>query len=188
MKTSPVKSLLILLAAVLTLLACRLPGLPGRATETPIPADPTITATAPEPTLTEAPTAAVPLQTEETETEEVHEEEPAGETGDFPLEYKFDEDLIDPPVESWSNLPIMPGAVGGYDSPGSYAYFVDAELDEVNTFYETFLTESGYSLFVTVVDDAESLLKMYLLGDKMVSIAALHPEGETLTMIILVSD
>ncbi len=191
MKTPNPKFLLVLLLIVMSLLACRLPLLPGRVTETPTPEpEPTFlptTTTAPEPTPTKKANAVATSENGGNEKETG--EEPAGETSeDFPLDYEYDEDVLQPPMENWGGLPVMPGAVGGYDSPGSYAYFVDASLDEVDSFYEAALTEAGFSLFITVIDDEESLMDMYIQADKMVSIAALRPEGESLTMIILVSD
>jgi hypothetical protein len=198
-KTSPV---IFLLAAALMLLACRLPSLPflNPPTDTPepvptfLPTEPTTqippTATAePPPTSTEAAPSNGGLENGGlTDDDRPTEEAPTEETPpDNPQDYIFDPDTLEPPLETWNDLPIYPGAVGGYGSgdDDAYIYFVDAPLADIQDFYASALTERGYALFTTAGEKPESFLEMYFNGENMIAVSGVRPEGEAYTMVVL---
>ncbi len=185
--------MIVMFLLVWPILACRMPLLPDRATETAtpepeptfLPTEPPAATIAPDPTPTQTTHIRPTVETQPVGEEGV-EEDLTEEAGDLPLEFDFDEDVIQPPLETWEGLPVMPGAKGGYEGEGAYTFFIEASLEEISLFYENALEEMGFSLFAAIADDPESLFDIYEKGDDMTSIAAVRPEGEDLAMVILV--
>ncbi len=121
---------------------------------------------------------------DETPTNEAPTEEAPPEK---PQDYIFDPYTLEPPLETWHDLPIFPDAVGGYggDDEEAYIYFVDADLADIQDFYASALTERGYTLFTTAGESPESFLEMYFDGQNMIAVSGVRPEGEDYTMVVL---
>ncbi len=201
------KTIIILMSmlGIIVLLSCKLPSIPilNRATETSTPTKPTFLPTEPE-TITSEIENTPTTQPTATATPDSTQGGAMGEGGgtqntpesrdptesDLPgsEEYTFNPEELDPPLEEWKGLPIMPGAIGGSESEGGYGYFIEASLEEVDLFYEQFLTEAGYSVFTSIDDNPNLIFVMYFDGSDFIGLSAILPEGETYTMVILANE
>jgi hypothetical protein len=58
------------------------------------------------------------------------------------------------PIAEWEGIPIMPGAIAGEVSDGSYQFTSTASSDEIISFYQTELSKLGFELELTTDESA----------------------------------
>lgn len=75
-------------------------------------------------------------------------------------------DMFDPqgePVDVWKEIPVMPQAVAGQEFPETYSYTfrVPATVEEVTTFYDENLKNSGWQTMFSAPPTEGGALLMY---------------------------
>jgi hypothetical protein len=91
------------------------------------------------------------------------------------------------PVAEWNGIPVMPDAIAGEESAGSYAYTVKNSVAAVQKFYIRELPKIGWTLFASGVGETGNALDMYTKDNEMFSMSIiLADEKEGLVLVLLV--
>jgi hypothetical protein len=91
------------------------------------------------------------------------------------------------PAAEWKGIPVMPNAIAGEESTGSYSYTVKNSVAAVQKFYIRELPKIGWTLFASGVSESGNALDMYTKDNEMLSISViLADEKENLVLVLIV--
>lgn len=90
------------------------------------------------------------------------------------------------PLSEWNEIPIMPQATVGEEfNDGVYSFKIDAAPDEVKEYYETELTNRGWSSTFDLPVEGTGGLMLYSLDDRLLTITFTVVDGEIVVVLTL---
>ncbi len=159
MKT--IRQALMFAVLLLALLACKALIPDPTQTPAPLPTEPPASTSTPEPTLAVAET--LPAETLAPPTEDSSESNlpiPSGK-----------------PVADWKGIPVMPSATAGGGDNQSYAFLVNASVDQVQNYYQEEMGKLGWSLLTSGQGSTQAMIVMFMKGSETVSIMIIPQSG-----------
>jgi hypothetical protein len=91
----------------------------------------------------------------------------------------------DSPVASWNQIPIMPGAIAGEESQGTYTFTVKATVEEVQAYYDKELPKIGWQPFATGTSENGGVLAIYQKGSQMLTMS-IFVQGEITSVMMMI--
>lgn len=89
------------------------------------------------------------------------------------------------PLAEWNGLPIMPQAIVGEESEGSYAFTVAASEDEVQQFYAQEMAALGWDGLATGEGETGAILIIFQMEDEVASVSILTVDENTLYVLLV---
>jgi hypothetical protein len=96
-------------------------------------------------------------------------------------------DALDPtgkPAAEWQGFPIMPGAIAGGESNGTYYFTIQATSDDIKTYYDKEMPKLGYSSMAVGNSDSRAVVLFYQGKDgSILSLSLFTKEDVMLVMM-----
>lgn len=89
------------------------------------------------------------------------------------------------PESEWEGIPVMPSAIAGEGDSKSYAFTIDASLEEIQNFYDTELAKLGWNLLASGQGTTNAVLLIFMKGAGTLSVSII-PQSDGIMYVLLV--
>jgi hypothetical protein len=92
---------------------------------------------------------------------------------------------IGDPLETWNTIPIMPDALTGEESDGTYAFTTTSTEPDIRKFYDETLVSLGWTALAEGTGET-GLILFYQLGDQVISFLIVSDVVEGIQMVLII--
>lgn len=89
------------------------------------------------------------------------------------------------PQSAWKGIPIMPGALAGSADDDSYNFTIQATADEIQSYYESELSKSSWTLMASGAGDTGALMLIFNNGAPPLMTISIIPDGDLMIVLIV---
>ena len=99
---------------------------------------------------------------------------------DFPLPLP-----VGKPASEWQGIAIMPQAIAGDGDNGGYSFIIEATEDEIQSFYETELSNAGWEFLATGEGETGAIFMVFQKSDAAASVSII-PVNDNIMYVMIV--
>lgn len=91
------------------------------------------------------------------------------------------------PDEYWGEIRIMPDALTGEGDSTGYSFTINASVEQIQSFYQSELSNLGWNLFASGQGTTEAMLLIYMRNSNTLTVSILPQSNGTMYVLLVKS-